>query len=188
MHLTDHISDVQLNEYLDHEANDRAQVELHLSICENCSARLTALKDLFSEIESLPELEYSQGFSEASLWETARFVSSRNPSTPLPRSLTLAVTLQAALAVIAIIVAAPFVMQFLSPYVAGIPAASFADVFLQLQSQWAAWLAMLSTFQLPRIPEFPRIELSSLFMIFTVIGISLLWLIGNGLLLRNQMK
>lgn len=181
MHLTDHISDVQLNEYLDHEADDRTQIELHLSTCKDCSARLAALQDLFAEIESLPELELSRDLA-------ARFVPDPNPSAKLPRSLTLTVTLQAVLAMVAIVVAAPFVMQSLSPYVAGIPAPSFAELFLQLPNQWAGWLDMLSTFQFPAIPEIPVIELSSLFMMLMVIGVSLLWLIGNGLLLRNQMK
>ena len=60
MHLTDHISDVQLNEYLDNEIPDRAQIELHLKSCEDCTARLTALLRLFDEVESLPELALSR--------------------------------------------------------------------------------------------------------------------------------
>ena len=177
MHQTDHISDAQLNEYLDHEAADSAGIELHLSTCEDCSARLAALQDLFSEIESLPDVELSRDV-----------VPGLNLPVELPRSLRLTVTLQAALAAVAILVAAPFVMQFLSPYVSGISGTYFTELLLQLQSQWMAWLDMLSTFQLPAIPEIHVVELSSLFMILTVIGVSLLWLVGNGLLLRDQIK
>jgi anti-sigma factor RsiW len=172
-----HLTDEQLNEYLDHEAADSAEIELHLSTCEDCSARLAALQDLFSEIESLPDVELSRDV-----------VPGLNLPVELPRSLRLTVTLQAALAAVAILVAAPFVMQFLSPYVSGIPGASFAELLLQLQSQWMAWLDMLSTFQFPAVPEIHVVELSSLFMILTVIGVSLLWLVGNGLLLRDQIK
>lgn len=181
MHQTDHISDAQLNEYLDHEAADSAQIELHLSTCDDCSTRLAALQDLFSEIESLPDLELSQDVA-------ARFVGGPNLSAKLPRSLTLTVALQAALVVVVIVVAAPFVRQFLSPYLSGIPTPSFAELFLQLQNRWMAWLDMLSTFQFPAIPEIPVIEPSSLVVMLMVIGVSLLWLIGNGLLLRNQIK
>jgi hypothetical protein len=181
MHLTDHISDVQLNEYLDQEASDGLQIELHLSACAHCAARLNALQAVFDQIESLPELAVSPEFA-------SRFTQSRSQPARLPRSLTLTVTLQAVLALVAILIAAPFVMQFVSPYVSSIPAPSFADLFLQIQSQWMVWLDMLSTFRLPGIPEIPVIDFSSLFMSFTVIGVSLLWLIGNGLLLRNQMK
>jgi hypothetical protein len=176
-----HLTDEQLNEYLDHEASDRAQIELHLSACAACSARLAVMRDLFAEIESLPDLELSPAVA-------ASFAPGPKPSGKLPRSLRLAMTLQVVLAVAATFVAAPFVMQFLSPYLASIPAPSFAGLILQLQNQWTAWLDMLSTFQFPVMPEIPVVELSSLFMLFTVVGISLLWLIGNGLLLRNQMK
>ena len=38
-----HLTDEQLNEYLDNEIVDRAQTELHLFACDDCAARLTAL-------------------------------------------------------------------------------------------------------------------------------------------------
>jgi hypothetical protein len=57
---------------------------------------------------------------------------------------------------------------------------------MQLQRQWDAGLDFLSTFQIPVMPELPVLDFSS--MVFTVIGVSLLWLVGNGLLLRNQTK
>ena len=176
-----HLTDEQLNEYLDHEADNSAEIELHLSTCEGCSARLVALQDLFSEIVSLPEVELSRDLA-------ASLVPEPSLSVAWPRSLTLTMILQAALAVLAIFIAAPFVMQFLSPYVSGSPGASFAELLLQLQSQWMAWLDLLSTFQFPAIPEIHVVELSSLFMILMVIGVSLLWLVGNGLLLRDQIK
>jgi anti-sigma factor RsiW len=172
-----HLTDEQLNEYLDNETSDRLQIELHLSTCEDCSARLAAWQELFSEIESLPDVELSRDVA-------ARFMPGPSLSAKLPRPLTLTVTLQAALAVVASVGAAPFVMQFLSPYVSNISVPSLAKIVLQFQSQWAVWLDMLSTIQLPATPELPVIELSSLFMLLTVIGVSLLWLIGNGLLLR----
>src|SRR5688500_14181284 len=102
-----HLTDEQLNEYLDHETNEHAQIELHLSTCEECSARLAALQDLFAEIESLPELELSRDVAER-----ARFVLSPSLPAKLPRSLALTLSLQVALAIIAIVVAAPMVMPF----------------------------------------------------------------------------
>lgn len=176
-----HLMDEQLNEYLDHEASDRVQIELHLASCKDCSARLSALQDLFSEIESLPELELSPDFA-------AGFISSPNQPVPLPRSLTLTATLQAALAVLGIIAAAPFVMQFISPYVPDLSTPSLVDVFMQIQSQWTVWLDALLILSAPTIPEIPAINISSLFVMSTLIGVSLLWLVGNGLLLRDQMK
>lgn len=172
-----HLTDVQLNEYLDHETNDRAEIEMHLSTCADCAARLNALRNLFDEIESLPDLAFSREF-------TVRVESNES----LPRSLTLTVTLQAALAVAAIFVAAPFVTPLISPYLSSLSAPSFAELFLQMQNEWTTWLDRLLKLQLPTIPEVSVFDLPSLFIMSTVIGVSLLWLIGNGLLLRNQMK
>jgi hypothetical protein len=174
-----HLTDEQLNEYLDHETNARAQIESHLASCADCVARLQALQQLFSEIESLPDV----AISRVGAW---RLDSNLRPAPQIPRSLQLTVTLQAALVVVVFLMAAPFVMPFLSPYVSSIPEPSPAGIFRQLQSQWDAWLDLLSTFQFPTMPELPVIDVSSLFMMVTVSCICLLWLVGNVLLLRNQ--
>jgi hypothetical protein len=176
-----HLTDEQLNEYLDHEIEEHAQVELHLSSCADCAARLAALQTLFAEIESLPEVTLSRSLASP----VTRRVSGR---ASLPRSLRLTVILQAAAAVIVILFAAPFVEGWVSPYFSNIQAPSITNAFLQLQSQWMIWLDMLSQFRMPVMPAIPALELSSLALIFAVIGVSLLWLVGNRLLLRNQMK
>ena len=176
-----HLTDEQLNEYLDNEGKDRPQVESHLSSCADCAARLAALQALFDEIESLPEIALSRNLAAP----VVRRVSGR---AFLPRSLRLTVALQFAAAVVALVFAAPFVMQFLSPYLSDLQAPSLVGLFLQVQTQWTAWLDMLSQLQLPSIPEIPGFELSGLFGMLTVVGVSVLWLLGNGLLLRNQIK
>ena len=181
MHLTDHISDVELNEYLDHEATDRAGIESHLSSCADCAARLNALQSLFDEIESLPDVALSPGFA-------VHAAPSHKLSAPLPCTLTLALALQAALALVAIMIVAPFVTSLLSPYLSELSTPALAEIFMFLQQEWTAWLDLLSTLQLPSIPQLPLVELSNLFMALIVIGVSLLWLIGNGLLLRNHIK
>ena len=186
MRLTEHLTDVELNEYLDNEIQDRARVELHLSSCEECAARLTALQTLFAELVSLPEVTLSRNLA-------APFTQESNLPVPqLPAWLTLTASLQAAIALIAIIIAAPFAANLLP----AIEMPSYSDVFLQIQSQWTAWLDMLSTlrlnsgqaFQLPTMPEIPVVEISSLILTLTLAGVSILWLVGNGLLLRNQIK
>jgi hypothetical protein len=102
MHLTDHISDVLLNEYLDNETNEREQIELHLSACDDCATRLSVLQNLFLELESLPELELTHNLS-------ARFVTKGQLTLQLPRWLTLIVFLQVALALVALIISIPFI-------------------------------------------------------------------------------
>ena len=177
MHLTDHISDVQLNEYLDEATNERTQIESHLSSCDECAARLSTLQNLFVEIESLPELALTKSLA-------APFMrTSSLPVPQLPTFLTLTVTLQAAIALVILIVAAPFVIQLMP----AIKMPSLRSMFIQLQTQWTTWLDMLSQFQMPTLPTI-SLELSSLYLISAVVGVSMLWLVGNGLLLRNQIK
>jgi len=173
-----HLTDEQLNEYLDHESAERAQIESHLAECGDCAARLTALQALFDEIESLPELALSRNLA-------APFTRQSNLPVPqLPRWLTLTATLQAALALIALIVAAPFVASLVPEF----QMPSFTDVFIQVQSQWTAWLDTLANYQLPYPPRLPPLEISSLMLTLTLAGASLLWLVGNGVLLRKQIK
>src|SRR5574342_1078024 len=137
MHLTDHLTDVQLNEYLDNEIKDRAQVELHLSSCADCAARLAGLQALFDEIESLPELALSHDIA-------APIAPRLSGRASLPRYLRLTMALQAVAAIVVMIFAAPFVLQFSSPYLSSLQAPSLVDMFLQLQTQWTIWLDMLS--------------------------------------------
>jgi len=176
-----HITDETLNEYLDNELTDRAEVELHLSQCADCVARLTALQALFTEIESLPELTLSRSLREASQWDAAPFTR-RDAGFALPNWLKLTATLQAALALIIVILAAPLITELLP----AVQTPSLTDALLQLQSQWTAWLDLLSVFQLPTLPQLPALEISSLVLTLTLAGVSMLWLVGNGLLLRNQ--
>ncbi len=180
-----HLTDDQLNEYLDNESAERAQIDLHLASCSECAARLTALKTLFAELDSLPELELTHSIREASLWDAARFITTPNLPVPqLPRWLTLTASLQAVLALITLIVAAPFVANLLP----AIETPSLTVMLIQLQAQWTTWLDVLSTLQLPQFPQLPPLEISSLMLTLTLAGASVLWLVGNGLLLRKQIK
>ncbi|MBK9925789.1 MAG: hypothetical protein IPP66_10910 [Anaerolineales bacterium] len=172
-----HLTDDQLNEYLDNESAERAAIETHLSSCDECAARLTALQALFTEIESLPELALSQSIA-------ARFTTTSSLPPQLPRWLTLTATLQAVAAVVAIIFVAPFVANLFP----AIQTPSIAETLLHLQSHWMALLKTLTDFQLPTLPQIPVIETSSLMLALTLAGVSLLWLVGNGFLLRSQMK
>ena len=177
-----HLTDDQLNEFLDNETSGHAEIEAHLSSCDECATRLATLRNLFAEIESLPDIVLSRDLA-------APFKHESNLPVPqFPRWLTLTATLQAAVATIAIIVTAPLVMDLVSPYISTMQAPSFAEIFLQLQFQWMAWLDTFSRLQIPALPEIPVINVSSLIVIAALAGISALWLIGNGLLLRNQVK
>lgn len=172
-----HLTDEQLNEYLDNETTERRQIEIHLSACDECAARLTALKTLFAEIESLPELELTHSIA-------ARFTPTPSLSPQLPTWLTLTATLQAAFALIILALTAPFITNLVPSFQTPSP----SEIFLQLQSQWTSLIDLFTNYQLPSLPQLPALEIPSLVLTLTLAGVSMLWLVGNGLLLRNQMK
>ena len=172
-----HLTDDQLNEYLDEVTTERAVIKSHLDSCDECAARLSTLQNLFTELDSLPELELTRGLAVP---------FTLRPSLPaqLPKFLTLTAFLQTAVALVALIIAIPFVSALLPQ----IEPPSFTKLFFQIQSQWTVWLDQLSTLALPTFQpiNLPTFEMSSL--LFTLAGVSVLWILGNGLLLRNQMK
>ena len=171
-----HLTEEQLNEYLDNESTERVFIEAHLSTCDECAARFSTLQNLFTELDSLPELELTRNLA-------APF--SPRPSLPaqLPKFLTLTAILQTAFAIVAAVIAVPF-MASLFPV---IEMPSFTTLFANLQSQWVFLLDQLSTFHFQPVTfNLPVYEMSSL--LFTLAGMSILWILGNGLLLRNQMK
>lgn len=172
-----HLTDEQLNEYLDNETNEREQIELHLHSCNECNARFSDLQNLFLELDSLPDLQLSRDLS-------TRFASKGQLIQHLPRWLTLTMFAQATLALIALIISIPFI----TTYIPQIDVASLTSPFFEIQSLWNTWLDSLSTFQIPTIPEFPIpiIEMSSLLL--ALAGIFVLWIVGNGILLRNQIR
>jgi hypothetical protein len=168
-----HLTDEQLNEYLDNETTERAQIETHLASCADCAARLIALQVLFAEIESLPEVELARPLAPRLAPQAFS----------LPRWLTLTASLQAALALIALIVAAPFVMNLLP----AIDTPSFTEILFQIQSQWLTLLDTFTNYQFPSY-SLPPLQIPTLTLSLTLAAASLLWLVGNGLLLRKQIK
>ena len=181
-----HLTEQELNEYLDNGSADRAMIEAHLASCDECAARLSALQALFTELDSLPAVSLSRDIAAHVILRPGRFVPQ------LPRWLTLTATLQAVAALVALIAATPFISGMLPK--AGM--LSFTTLFIQIQSQWMIFLDGFSTFtlnpaeafNLPTFPPayFPTLEISTL--IITFAGVSVLWIFGNGLLLRNQKK
>jgi hypothetical protein len=171
-----HLTSEQLNEYLDEATTERVQIEAHLSLCDECAARLSTLQNLFTELDSLPELELTRNLA-------APFIPRPSLPAQLPKFLTLTAFLQAAVAIVAAVIAVPFMVSLLPVF----KMPSYATMFIKLQSQWVALLDPLSTFHFQPVTfNLPTFEMSSLLL--TLAGVSVLWILGNGLLLRNQMK
>ncbi|MBM4425789.1 MAG: hypothetical protein FJ031_00980 [Chloroflexi bacterium] len=172
-----HLTNEQLNEYLDNASTERAFIETHLDSCDECAARLSAFQALFTDLDSLPEVTLSRDIA-------ALFRPRPSLAPQLPPWLTLTASLQAAAALVALIIAIPFFSVMLPQ----VEAPSFTTWFFEIQSLWTSWLDTLSTFQLPtyqftNLPTYP-VELSTLFIALAVV--SIFWIFGNGLLLRNR--
>ena len=171
-----HLTDEQLNEYLDNASTERAFIETHLDSCDECAARLSALQALFTDLDSLPEVTLSRDLA-------ARFRPRPSLAVPqLPTWLTLTATLQAAAALVALIVAIPF-FSIMLPQV---EMPSFTTWLFEIQSLWTSWLDTISTLQMPTFQpsNIPTLEMSTLFIALAIV--SIFWIFGNGLLLRNQ--
>lgn len=170
-----HLTNEQLNEYLDNETANRAEIETHLDSCDECAARLSTLQALFTDLDSLPEVALSRDLA-------ARFIPDRKLNPQLPRWLTLTASLQAAGALVALIIAIPFFSVMLPK----VETPSFTTWFFEIQSLWTSWLDQLSTFNLPTFQPLPLpiMEMSTLFIALAIV--SIFWIFGNGLLLRNR--
>jgi anti-sigma factor RsiW len=181
-----HPSDEQLNEYLDGEAADRGQVELHLAGCRECAARLEALQALVTELQGLPEAALSRDLAAA---VTRRLDSSSPALPPVPRWLRLATGLQAAAVFVAIALAAPFVFEAAVSYLPALQLPSPGEYLTEVQSLWAAWLDALSQVRAPSLPQLPSASgIPALSFLFTLAAASVVWLLGNGILLKNQIR
>ncbi len=60
-----HLSDFQLNEYLDNilDPSTCRAAEAHLIDCDECRARLDEIQSVFSTLKSLPDVKLSQDLS-----------------------------------------------------------------------------------------------------------------------------
>lgn len=176
-----HLSEEQLNEYLDHESAEQVQIESHLSSCSECATRLASLQALFAELDSLPEAVLSRNLASSVVQRVSH-------SGILPKWLTLTLVVQAALALVCMLVATPLVIQFINQTLPAFTGPSFPQIWIQLQAQWMHWLNTFSAFQMPTLPAITTPQFSSVVMLSALACVSVFWLVGNGLLLRNQIK
>jgi len=185
-----HLSDGQLNEYLDGVLAPEAHTEAvkHLAACVDCAARLTALQALVAQIESLPEMKLSRDLAgPVTRALRQRFGTFGQRGEGLPRWVRLTASLQAALALVALALAAPILYEYVSPFVAGTKLPSLAELLIQVQTQWAAWVRSVPEFSLPSVPSL-SLDVSSLALTLTAITAFLIWVVGNGLLLGRMTK
>ncbi|NOR90530.1 MAG: hypothetical protein GQ524_09780 [Anaerolineales bacterium] len=183
-----HHDEWSLQEYLDGVLadEDRERLELHLAQCDECTAKYASLEYLYSEMERLADEPLAHDISVRVIRSLA-LKEDRKPH--------LYLVLLAQLAVAIIVFAAIWprislelvnrysLAQLLEPLrkLAELPAQGilFAREFLNwIHIQWIATLSM------PAI-DWP---ITGLPLALAIGGMTLLWLLGNGLLLREPVN
>ena len=174
-----HLTDDQLNEVLDKTIIDNS-ITRHLDTCVDCQTRLDELRVVFTTLESLPEIKPSRDLTAsvlANLPTSWGGMVSRRTHTWTWLSLAQALGAFAILAWLA----SSFVLP---PEIATYQPPTFDSLL-------ASAIQMLSsfTFETPTFDLQPStIDLQSTTILMFVISAAILWLVGNGLLLRTPQR
>ena len=174
-----HLTDDQLNEFLDNSNLDNSMIR-HLDTCSDCQTRLGDLRSVFTALESLTEVQPPRDLTESILtklspaWGGMAF---RRTRTWTWHSLAQALGAFAILAWLA----SSFVLP---PEIATYQPPTFDSLL-------ASVIQMLSsfTFEAPTFDLQPSIiDLQSTTILMFIISAVVLWLVGNGLLLRPPQR
>lgn len=181
-----HPAEITLHAYLDGalDAATHAQVQAHVAGCPTCSARLAQLAALFTALEALPDVPLRRDLTPAVL----EALQPARTTLPIPR---WAVALQLASAVVLLAFAWPWLAGRLAGYVAApLRAQIVAGVLNTWQALFAWWPALVTSASELTLPDLdvaryaPALQLSPLAWWLLIGSAVVLWLAGNGLLLR----
>lgn len=175
MHLNEEI----LNEFLDNALGtvERTAAEMHLAACPQCAARLAELQMLFATLEALPAEPLARDLSA-----TVEAALTAPTTTPLSLPIRAVLALQALVAFIVLALSAPFLL-------ASLPTFSPAQLAPTFTFDWASALEPLSQLwaqsqTLVRAATLPLAEISVWMWAAALGGLAVLWLVGNGAVLR----
>src|SRR5690349_22220113 len=177
-----HLSEETLNEYLDGAlpSSMRAEAESHLAACPACRARVEALRSLFAELDALPEAVLERDLSPAVMAALTAHV---------PRVVRLAALAQGLAAVAMLALAWPLLdFSALAPSTQLI-LPSTTELAGWFVLQWTAWMQTLTQFSVSSAfsTSFSLdLDPPALLLTLTIVSACLLWLVGNGLLLRPR--
>jgi hypothetical protein len=180
-----HHDEWSLQAYLDDVLadEDRERLELHLAQCDECTAKYASLKYLYSEMERLPDEPLAHDIS-ARVIRSIALKEDRKPT------LYLVITAQLAAAIIMIAAIWPRISLELGSKYSLVqllePLRNFADLSTQgilFMREFLSWIhtQWIATLSMPAI-DWP---ITGFPLALAVGGMTLLWLLGNGLLLRQ---
>lgn len=182
-----HHDEWSLQEYLDDVLvdEDRERLELHLAQCDDCAAKYASLKYLYSEMERLPDEPLAHDIS-------ARVIRSLALKEDRKPYLYLVLIAQLATAIIVFAAIWPRISLELGSIGYSLvrllePLQKFADLSAQgifLMREFLNWIhsQWIATLSMPAI-DWPITGLS---LALVVGGMTLFWLLGNGLMLRQS--
>lgn len=181
------ITDDELNAYLDNllSRTERGRVEAALATQPALAQRLADLQQVFAELDLLKHADLPTPSHDLSLdvlraiQSTALTQRATVSSTSVPTSLTAALCLQVALAIVGVAALLPL-LHIRWPFDVFV-ASSLISTTSSVQSGFSQWLTWLSTVQ-------PTVDLSNALPMWGLCfgAILLLWLVGNGVLLSPQ--
>jgi len=185
-----HITDSQLNEYLDHALDEATQrkCDLHLAACAECRARLEELQLVYSSLADMHEIRLAHDLTSSVMANLPRAQSQAwTPVFAAQLGAALGVLLFAAIE-IAQAIRVPTIPAFQFP----IPELRFAISNFQppiLHSPFAALdpfsVLAFPAFRLPPLTTF-RFPLSNYQTFIIGIATLLLWFVANIVLLRER--
>ncbi|GAB4578239.1 MAG: hypothetical protein Fur0022_09730 [Anaerolineales bacterium] len=182
--MSEHLSENLLNEYLDGflSSSQTTKVEAHLATCAECTARAATLRALFATLDEWPDLPLERDFTKAVLGAV-------HPGIPLPRRWKWAAGGQLALTIVLIAVSLPTLLK--SEWLATLQLSPnpIPEPFSHWIFSLSDWVQTSQEAVFQWIQRFETLEVPSPFTLTTLIPIllatGLLWLVGNGLLLRK---
>ncbi|MBV6394926.1 MAG: hypothetical protein HFACDABA_00497 [Anaerolineales bacterium] len=174
-----HLTDDQLNEALDKTIFDNSILG-HLDTCAECQARLKDLRAVFTALESANEIQLSRDLTSsvmAKLTPSWGGILSRFTRTWKWLSLAQAIGAVAILAWLA----SSFILP---PEVATYQPPTFDTLLASTLQLFSSFTFAAPTFEF----QSSTIDLQSTTILTFIVSAAILWLVGNGLLLRSPLR
>ncbi len=173
-----HLTESQLNEYLDNtlETSARREMDLHLQECAECRARLNKLQSIFTALAGLPEARLARDLSSS--------VLSRLPEKQ-PRIWTPFFAAQVGAAIGMFIWLSTQIMNFIPTDLSALRFPQFSIPTFPLFTLYSLFSILHPPLSIPTF-NLPTFQLSTSNLVFIIVSVSALWVIGNATLLRNR--
>jgi hypothetical protein len=188
-----HLDDLTLFSYLDAALDGREMsgARTHLAKCAFCQARLSAVQTMLAEVDALPDLPLERDLSKAVV---ATIQAKQHPvaAPKLGRVAGWALAVQALLGLVGVGVAVPLGLELVQA--GSLPGVNWQALINQGQSLIIAnfsfnWGQMLAGVQ-AMVPNnqalIPLPTLSLVVVLPLLLAVTGLWVVGNGVLLRNS--